>query len=183
MNLNKILYFGDFVAAPLAILGLAIWSFWRGDPLLIGTWILALIVGCGAWTLVEYAVHRWLYHNVTFFDKMHDLHHDDPKSLIGAPSFVSIILIFLVFYLPLLFVGQVFASGFTSGILLGYLAYMMVHHASHHWVIRPGSLLYRLRLQHMAHHFHDVEGNYGVVTAFWDRVFSTYVERPRGRSS
>ncbi|MDQ0468762.1 sterol desaturase family protein [Labrys wisconsinensis] len=183
MNLNRVLYFGDFVASPLAILGLALVVLAQRDLSAFGLWLLAFAVGCGAWTLVEYIVHRWVYHNVRFFDEMHDAHHQDPLSMIGAPSFVSIAMIFLVFYAPLFFIDRTVAGGFTGGILLGYLAYTLVHHASHHWKLKPGGLLYRARLRHMAHHFHGVEGNYGVTTAFWDHVFATYIEPRRRRAS
>src|SRR5271166_175439 len=47
------------------------------------------------------------------------------------------------------------ASGFTSGMLLGYAAYMFVHHATHHFAIQPGDWLYKARVRHMAHHYHD----------------------------
>ncbi len=179
MNLNRVLYFGDFFVCPAAILILAAIAIVKGDFSTIGLWVAAFVIGCGVWTLVEYTVHRWLYHNVAFFDKLHDLHHDDPTSLIGAPSFIAIGVIFLLFYLPFYFINYQFAGGFTSGILVGYFAYMLVHHASHHWTLTPGTLLYRLRMAHMAHHFHAEEANFGIITMFWDKLFGTYVERPR----
>ena len=182
MKLNKFLYFGDFIACPMAIAGLLLAVLVLRDVTAVGLWVLAFVVGCAAWTLVEYAVHRWIYHNVVYFDKLHDAHHEEPKSLIGAPSFFSIILIFVVFYCPLYFANPAFAGGFTSGILLGYLSYQLVHHASHHWTLRPGSWLYRARLRHMAHHYRNVEGNYGIVTGFWDRVFATTVEPARQKA-
>ena len=60
----------------------------------------------------------------------------------------------------------------TSGMLLGYAVYMFVHHATHHLAIQPGDWLYKGRLRHMAHHYHD-NANFGVSTGFWDRVFNT----------
>ena len=182
MKLSRFLYFGDFIACPLAVIGLFIVVLLRGNLTAIGLWLLAFVVGGLAWTLVEYIVHRWIYHSIAFFDKMHDAHHQEPNSLIGAPSFVSIAFIFAVFYMPLYFANSVIAGGFTSGILLGYVAYQLVHHASHHWTLKPGSLLYRARLRHMGHHYRDVEGNYGVVTSFWDRVFATTIETQRHRT-
>jgi sterol desaturase/sphingolipid hydroxylase (fatty acid hydroxylase superfamily) len=114
---------------------------------------------------------------------MHDAHHQEPLSLIGAPSFVSIALILAVFYAPLYLVNSAMAAGFTSGILVGYFGYQLVHYASHHWTLKPGSLLYRARIRHMAHHYRNVEGNYGIVTSLWDRVFATYIEGRRQKAS
>lgn len=183
MRLNKILYFGDFVLCPAAAFGLLVLTLLQHDATAVGIWAMAFVLGCIGWTFVEYAVHRWVYHAVPFFDRMHDAHHQEPKGMIGAPSFLSVGVIFLVFYLPLYFANHAFAGGFTSGILLGYVAYMLVHHASHYWPSKPGSLLYRLRLAHMVHHYRGEEGNYGVVTSFWDHIFSTYVEPQRRRAS
>ncbi len=180
MKLSKALYFGDFVAIPLAIIVLAAIAIAQRGLEVAGWWLLAFVVGLAVWTFVEYVVHRWVYHAVPFFEKFHDAHHDDPKALIGVPSFVSSGLILGVFFLPLLFaVGVVFAGGFASGALIGYAGYMLVHHASHHWELKPGDMLYRARIMHMAHHYHETSGNYGVITPFWDHVFSTYVERRR----
>jgi sterol desaturase/sphingolipid hydroxylase (fatty acid hydroxylase superfamily) len=180
MKLNKALYFGDFVAAPLAILVLAAMAFAGRGVEAVGPWLLALLAGICAWTLIEYAVHRWLYHRVPFFEKFHDAHHADPNGLIGAPSFIAIGVILALFFAPLLALGLGVASGFGGGMLVGYIGYMVVHHASHHVTPKPGSLLYRARIRHMAHHYHATPGNYGIITSFWDRVFSTHLEDPRG---
>ena len=34
-----------------------------------------------------------------------------------------------------------------------------------------------MKKRHMAHHFHDESGNYGITTFFWDKVFGTYYDR------
>jgi sterol desaturase/sphingolipid hydroxylase (fatty acid hydroxylase superfamily) len=180
MKLSKALYFGDFVAIPVAILLLGAAAIQQEGFTGAGLWLMAFVAGVAVWTFVEYAVHRWIYHAVPFFEKFHDAHHEDPKALIGVPSFISSGIILAVFFVPLwLTVGIVLAGGFTSGSLLGYAGYMLVHHASHHWALKPGGMLYRARIQHMAHHYHNTPGNYGVVTSFWDHVFSTNVDRRR----
>jgi sterol desaturase/sphingolipid hydroxylase (fatty acid hydroxylase superfamily) len=180
MKLSKALYFGDFVAIPVVILLLGAAAIQQESFTGAGLWLMAFVAGVAVWTFVEYAVHRWIYHAVPFFEKFHDAHHEDPKALIGVPSFISSGIILAVFFVPLwLTVGIVLAGGFTSGSLLGYAGYMLVHHASHHWALKPGGMLYRARIQHMAHHYHNTPGNYGVVTSFWDHVFSTNVDRRR----
>jgi sterol desaturase/sphingolipid hydroxylase (fatty acid hydroxylase superfamily) len=180
MKLSKALYFGDFVAIPVVILWLGVAAVQQEGFTGAGLWLIAFLAGVAVWTFVEYAVHRWIYHAVPFFEKFHDAHHEDPKALIGVPSFISSGIILAVFFVPLwLTIGIVLAGGFTSGSLLGYAGYMLVHHASHHWTLKPGGMLYRARVQHMAHHYHNTPGNYGVVTSFWDHVFSTNVDRRR----
>jgi sterol desaturase/sphingolipid hydroxylase (fatty acid hydroxylase superfamily) len=179
MTLSKAFYFGDFVAGPIAIIVLATVALAGRDIEAAGLWVVTLLAGVGAWTLVEYAVHRWVYHRVAFFQTFHDAHHADPRALIGTPSFVSVGIVLGVFFTPLLAAGVVAASGFASGALLGYIAYMLVHHLSHHAEPRPGTLLYQARIRHMAHHYHCTPGNYGVTTSFWDRVFFTNLERRR----
>jgi sterol desaturase/sphingolipid hydroxylase (fatty acid hydroxylase superfamily) len=182
MRLSKALYFGDLVASPIAIVILAALALAGRDYQAVGLWLLALLAGICAWTLVEYLVHRFIYHAVPIFERYHDAHHENPEELIGAPSFLMIGFILIAFFTPLLAFGILVASGVTSGALIGYIGYMLVHHASHHFEPKPGTLLYEARLRHMAHHFHGTPGNYGIITSFWDHVFSTSVERRRVRS-
>jgi sterol desaturase/sphingolipid hydroxylase (fatty acid hydroxylase superfamily) len=35
-----------------------------------------------------------------------------------------------------------------------------------------------MKRRHMAHHFHDESGNYGITTFFWDKLFRTHYDRP-----
>ena len=69
-------------------------------------------------------------------------------------------------------------SPIADNILRRYALYMFVHHATHHFEIQPGDVLYRARarVRHMAHHYHD-GGNFGVTTSFWDVVFGTTIRR------
>jgi len=182
MKLSKVLYFGDFFASPIAILVLAAIALAGRDYAAMGLWLIAVLAGICAWTLVEYLVHRFIYHVVPPFERYHDAHHKAPEELIGAPSFLIIGVILVIFFTPVLLAfGLVAASGVASGALVGYYGYMLVHHASHHFEPKPGSLLYEARLRHMAHHYHATPGNYGVITSFWDHVFGTRVERRRVR--
>jgi sterol desaturase/sphingolipid hydroxylase (fatty acid hydroxylase superfamily) len=179
MKLNRGLYFGDFVASPIAIVALATVALVHRDLEAAGMWGLALLAGLGTWTLVEYAVHRWVYHRVPFFKRLHDAHHANPRALIGAPSFFSFGIVFGVFFAPFVVVGLLAASGFASGALLGYIGYMLVHHLSHHVEPKMGTLLYQARIRHMAHHYQSRPGNYGVTTSFWDWLLATKLERRR----
>jgi sterol desaturase/sphingolipid hydroxylase (fatty acid hydroxylase superfamily) len=111
-------------------------------------WTIWLVTGVGLWTLAEYGVHRWLYHGVGFFVRLHDTHHREPHAYIGAPPMLGVTLIFAVIYLPAVAISWLMASGLTTGMLLGYMGYQVVHHATHFWHAPRGSYLYRARLHH-----------------------------------
>jgi sterol desaturase/sphingolipid hydroxylase (fatty acid hydroxylase superfamily) len=64
----------------------------------------------------------------------------------------------------------------TAGLVTGYLWYVFVHYATHHWRPRRDSYLYRARMRHACHHHLSHSGNFGVTTAFWDHVFGTALE-------
>jgi hypothetical protein len=70
-----------------------------------------------------------------------------------VPSFVASGFIIVICYFPVRMLDEIVASGFASGMLLGYAAYMFVHHATHHFAIQPGDWLYKARVRHMAHHY------------------------------
>ena len=176
MRIGRFLYFGDFVVIPIAVLWLGAAAYMAGGVVAIPEWGASLLFGAALWTLVEYLVHRYAYHHAPVLTPLHDAHHKEPLAFVGVPSFLSSGLILAVCYLPLHGVAPVFAGGFTSGMMLGYAAYMFVHHATHHLNIQPGDRLYEARLRHMTHHYREGV-NYGVSTGFWDRVFGTMAAR------
>jgi sterol desaturase/sphingolipid hydroxylase (fatty acid hydroxylase superfamily) len=181
MRINKFLYFGDFFAMPLALALFAYGAFRTAGAAAAVAYFPALLGGLIVWTLAEYWIHRTLYHQAPLFSRFHDRHHAQPKALIGLPSFLSSGIVVGLGYGPFFAFAPVFADGFASGALLGYAAYMIVHHATHHWPLAPGDWLYGARVRHLAHHYHE-EGDFGVVTGLWDRVFGTDGRR-RSRTS
>jgi sterol desaturase/sphingolipid hydroxylase (fatty acid hydroxylase superfamily) len=172
MYIGKFLYFGDFGAIPVLVAMFLYLALAAGGLHAFAEWSAALVFGLAFWTLAEYVIHRWVYHHAPIFSKLHDSHHQEPGAMIGVPSFLSTGFIVLVCYAPLYFVAPVLGGGLTSGVLLGYAGYMVVHHATHHWKIEPGDWLYEARMRHMSHHYHD-STDFGIVTDFWDRAFGT----------
>jgi sterol desaturase/sphingolipid hydroxylase (fatty acid hydroxylase superfamily) len=77
--------------------------------------------------------------------------------------------------------GFDFGTAATAGLVCGYLWYVLVHYAAHHWQPRPGSYLYRTRMRHAQHHHQSEQGNFGVTTSLWDHVFGTTLEAPSAR--
>jgi len=142
-----------------------------------------VIIGAALWTLTEYVMHRVVYHGIPFFEKYHETHHANPRVYVGAPPMIGTSLVFLVSFVPLATYSIVLANAVCVGMLMGYTIYMTVHHACHFWMLTPGGYLYRARLHHAAHHYRNDDGNFGVTTSFWDRVFGTRIQPSPPRHS
>ena len=172
MQINKFLYFADFYVIPVLVVMFAALAYAAHGLAAAPEFLLAMAAGGAAWTLIEYGVHRYVYHHAPVISPLHDLHHDRPEAFIGVPSFLSSGLVVAGGYLPFAAFDRLFAGGFTSGLLIGYAAYMLVHHAVHHWDVQPGDWLYPARVRHLAHHYRD--GLYfGITTGLWDQIFGT----------
>jgi sterol desaturase/sphingolipid hydroxylase (fatty acid hydroxylase superfamily) len=140
-----------------------------------------VLAGLLAWTLMEYWLHRALFHHRprTSFGRrlfwiMHGVHHDwpnDPLRLVFPPA-VSIPLAVGFWMLFTRIAGDAFRYPLMIGLVCGYLAYDMVHYWLHH--ATPKSRLgMRLRRHHLSHHFQDDGRGFGVSSPLWDYVFGT----------
>lgn len=152
-----------------------------GIVLVIGLFLLGILI----WTLVEYSMHRWVFHyqpksrwGKQLHFLLHGVHHDYPKdaSRLVMPPVVSIPL--ALFFCALFFAvfGRVAPAAF-AGFLCGYLFYDMVHYATHHFSMKRGVWLW-LKKYHMRHHYDDDHVGYGVSSPLWDYVFGTRAPRP-----
>lgn len=180
MRLSKTAYYGDFVVYATIVLVLATSVWLRGRWPLRLQWLGAFAIGMGVWTLLEYLLHRWVLHQVPIIAPLHDAHHRSPRALLGTPTWLSLAVIWSVFFLPAWWGGSfTLASGLTAGIMMGFLWYGVLHHATHHG--RPKLLATRLSgcvRRHARHHYSKRPVNFGVTTALWDYVFGT-ADRPR----
>ena len=174
MQLSKVSYYGDFFIYPVAVPALAAAALWLALPHDWDVWLIAFVGGFALWTLTEYVLHRFVLHHVPYIKDMHEAHHGDQRALIGTPTWLSAVMMLCIVFLPLIFVSDfVVAGAMTSGLMLGYLWYVSVHHIVHHWRVAPGSYGFWLKRRHMLHHHFDEMGNFGVTSGFWDKVFGT----------
>src|SRR5450432_2300558 len=100
MRLGRFGYYADFLSAFMGAFALCVLAMAQGTRLLRGEWLASFMIGFGLWTLLEYGIHRWLYHSVEFFIRLHAAHHKEPHAYVGAPPFVGIALIFFLIYVP-----------------------------------------------------------------------------------
>jgi len=171
---GKAAYCADFAlyGAVVAALATFLLVFGQGARRLeMGAIVLA---GLASWTAIEYAMHRFVLHGLRPFCRWHAQHHERPAALIYAPTILSATLIFTLVFLPALAAGDLWsACAFTLGVLTGYLAYAVTHHATHHWRADSAWLKQRKRWHALHHHHVQSPGCYGVTTAFWDYVFGS----------
>jgi len=179
MQLTRAGFLADFYVYPcvVAMLGaLAIRQSPRDWPALG----LAFLGGVCIWTLLEYVVHRWVFHRAPWIRQQHGAHHDDPKALVGTPTWLSVTtLLFLVMIPSVMAAGMAIGGSFAAGLVLGYLWYCTVHYGSHHWHSRRRGYFWRLKRRHAIHHQVDVGANFGVTTSLWDHVFGTHSDGER----
>jgi sterol desaturase/sphingolipid hydroxylase (fatty acid hydroxylase superfamily) len=176
MQLTRAGYLADFYVYPCIAAALGLVAVFPAPR----HWValgFALAAGLAAWTLLEYVLHRWVFHHAPWIRNRHEEHHHDPKAFVGTPTWLSIVAIASLILLPSVWLGGLaIGSSFTAGLVLGYLAYVAAHYGSHYGHFRPGSYLARLKRRHAIHHHGDGERNFGVTTPFWDRVFGTDFE-------
>lgn len=175
MILSRTAYYADFViyaAAIGALIAIAALEPGWTDRL---RWVAAFLVGIASWTLLEYLLHRFVLHRMPIFSDMHAVHHASPRAFVGTPTWVSLSILWLVFFVPAwrglsLIVG----GGLIAGVMTGFLWYGILHHAIHHR--RPRFLTARLTAsihRHLRHHYSKIPGNFGVTTPLWDLLFGT----------
>ena len=177
VQLSRCIYFADFFVYPLLAIVLAAAGLSTASR--PSAWFAACIAGLAAWTLAEYFLHRYVFHHLPIIERMHHEHHENPRALIGSPVWLSfMIFAFGVFPTLWLALGVNFATAVGAGLVVGYLWYLLVHHAVHHWAIDERSWLYSARIRHLLHHYRSDACSFGVTTGFWDYVFGT-VSQPQ----
>ena len=144
--------------------------------------VAALIAGIATWSLLEYAIHRWLGHDQRFirnpFGVEHTAHHS--RGNYFAPAWKKALVaggaLLLLSWIAAMIVGSRAGIAYSIGLVGFYLYYELFHRLAH---IHPGytGVGRWLRRHHFHHHFHDPRSNHGVTSPLWDHAFGT-IARP-----
>jgi len=143
-----------------------------------------LLSGVFAWTLIEYGLHRFVFHLKTerepwkvLTSGFHMSHHHaiargETDFVITRPagSLPFAIVFYLLFSLLLWSFSA--AALLMTGVFVGYLLYEYAHYAAHRF--QPsGRFAKFLKNYHLQHHFMEGEGKYGVTSPVWDKIFGS----------
>lgn len=170
---SRAVYRADFVLYGALVVVLSA-SLWLAAPRAQWLQLAGLtLVGLASWSVIEYALHRFVLHGLPPFSRWHAEHHRRPAALIGAPTSASTLLIATLVFLPALALwGPWHACALTLGVSIGYLGYAVTHHATHHWHVDNAWLKQRKRW-HARHHHVSQATCYGVTSGIWDNVFGS----------
>ncbi|WGH75953.1 sterol desaturase family protein [Tenacibaculum tangerinum] len=142
--------------------------------------IILFFAGLFVFTLVEYLMHRYVYHikphTHTMEDmsyKMHGVHHDYPKDKkrLAMPPILALILATLFFILYRVILGDL-VFGFLAGFLMGCTIYLTIHYSVHIFRVHK-KFLKTLWYHHAVHHYRQPNKAFGVSSPLWDYVFNT----------
>jgi len=145
----------------------------------------AAFLGASAWTLLEYVLHRFVFHGpsaTAIGAKEHRRHHANPDYF--APwwqkALAAVAVTALLLPLASWLVGMRIGIAFTLAFIAMYLAYEVLHRRVHTRPPRGPYGRWR-RKNHLAHHFRDPRRAQGVTTPVWDAVFGTRLPAERVR--
>ena len=143
-------------------------------------------VGAALFPLAWYFIHRfvlhgsWMYKSpylAKLWKRVHYDHHRFPNDLSvlfgGLHTTLPTILIVAapVGYLIDGFAG---AAGAVAGTLV-MTCFTEFMHAGEHLAFEPKSKFWKtIKQRHLAHHFHNEKGNFGIAEFFWDKIFGTF---------
>ena len=145
--------------------------------------VLLLVSGVLSWGLIEYVLHRFIFHHHArsrlgrkLIYHAHLSHHENPEAnnrhfaslLLSAPIATGYWLLSWALTESLAAASYLFIG--MSG---GYFYYQWLHFHCHHHKSRRRFLKY-LRRYHLLHHYKTPELRFGVTSPLFDLLFGTF---------
>jgi sterol desaturase/sphingolipid hydroxylase (fatty acid hydroxylase superfamily) len=140
--------------------------------------------GILVWTLMEYLLHRYVFHIDKYISAakrfhyiVHGVHHEQPadKERLFMPPVPGTIIASVLLGIWYVLLGN-YTFAFMAGISNGYLIYSFIHYTVH---TNPNTKLFRRQwFHHALHHYKYPEKAFGVSSPFWDIIFGTMPPKP-----
>jgi sterol desaturase/sphingolipid hydroxylase (fatty acid hydroxylase superfamily) len=138
--------------------------------------------------LVWYGLHRWILHGrllykfpltASLWKRIHFDHHQDPHRLdvlFGSPTNTLPTIFGVTGVVGYLIGGWPAAFSAMGAGLAATLVYEYCHCIQHLNFQPKSPWLIRIKTLHMAHHFHNETGNFGIISFWPDRLLGTLYE-------
>ena len=153
----------------------------------------SVLAGALLFPIAWYVTHRWILHGswmyrfpvfASLWKRIHYDHHRFPNDLsvlFGGLHTTLPTILLLAGPLGYLIDGWAGACGAITGTLV-MTCFTEFMHAGEHLAFEPKSRFWKdIKKRHLAHHFHNENGNFGIAEFFWDRVFGTFYAEPADR--
>jgi len=199
--------FDDLVRAYVTYPGIQVYAVLIAAALITGVvamtspliFLASLGVGALLFPIAWYVAHRfvlhgaWMYrtpHLAKLWKRIHYDHHlfpNDLSVLFGGLHTTLPTILIVAAPLGWLIGGASGAAGVIAGTLI-MTCYTEFIHAGQHLAFEPKSKFWKtVKKRHLAHHFHNENGNYGIAEFFWDKLFGTFydeaADRPRSATA
>ncbi|KAJ3315445.1 fatty acid alpha-hydroxylase [Boothiomyces sp. JEL0838] len=141
-------------------------------------------VGLFMWTLIEYGLHRFIFHMdeympdhpaaLTLHFLLHGVHHFLPMDRLRLvmPPALGFTLAYPFWTMFTTFLPYALGQGVAAGAMSGFVMYDMCHYYVHHGKPR-GSYLKEMKTYHLDHHYKNPDLGFGITSKLWDYVFQT----------
>ncbi|HVJ55666.1 MAG TPA: sterol desaturase family protein [Aliidongia sp.] len=175
-----------YVALAVASAGIVVAMGARWDQVVLPG--LAVLI---AYPVVWYLIHRfilhgrWLYKmkwSAGLWKRIHFDHHQDPhrlEVLFGAPSNTVPTIALVTVPLGYAIAGWSGAAAAFAVGLVTTCVYEFVHCIQHLNYKPKSRLIQRIKQDHLVHHFHNENGNYGIMSFTPDLMLGTYYRGAR----
>lgn len=177
-----------YVALAALSLGVTAYLLPGASPVGLGGAVLLAIL---VYPLVWYLLHRFVLHGQFLYKsrwtaatwkRIHFDHHQDPNDLrvlFGALHTTLPTIALVTIGIGWLIAGPAGgAIAFATG-LLTTCFYEFAHCVQHLNYTPKSAYLQRLKRLHLAHHFHNEQGNFGITNFVWDKLLGTYYAKAR----
>jgi sterol desaturase/sphingolipid hydroxylase (fatty acid hydroxylase superfamily) len=176
---------GVYLVLAAAGLGGAVWLGALETPVRTALAFLSAIL---MYPVVWYLLHRFILHSrflyrfsstARLWKRIHYDHHQDPNRLdVLFGSLTNTIPTLLIATLPVgwLIGGWSGALTAAASAMLFTCVYEFCHCIQHLNFQPKSAWLKRIKKLHMAHHFHNENGNYGIISFWVDRAAGTHYE-------
>jgi sterol desaturase/sphingolipid hydroxylase (fatty acid hydroxylase superfamily) len=164
-----------------AVLSLAVVV--RGNGPSKGTILILLLFGFLSWGLLEYVLHRFVFHfeAASIFGRnlvysAHLTHHENPKSTeyLFANLQTSLPIATAYWLVAWVVLGTWRAASYpVIGLVAGYFCYESLHFLAHHGRSRLPLFRY-LKKYHLLHHYRTPDQRFGVTSPVFDLLFGTF---------
>ncbi|MEZ4236329.1 MAG: sterol desaturase family protein [Myxococcota bacterium] len=143
---------------------------------------LSVVAGVLVWTLLEYLLHRFVFHEQVLGRRPaveHAEHHARVSWFApwSAKLGLAAVVLPVLSALAWLVGGAGVGVPLVASVVASWLGYEALHRAIH--VVAPRGPYGRwARRHHLHHHFRNPRANHGVTTPLWDAVFGTLERCP-----